>query len=273
MGRDRVLKTRLIPVHYLMNGRIVRSEGFRDFKVIGNPLGQLERLNAWKADELVYIDITRSGDHDLMRDDHFVKNLGDVVSILRAVARQVFMPLAFGGRIRAMEDVDAFIRNGADKVIVNSQAYREPDLVTRVARKYGSQAMIAGIDVKRLDGRLVLHIDQGRTPVDDDPADHARRLEDSGAGEILLNAIDRDGTARGYDIKAVAEIAGAVGIPVIACGGAGTFEHFGEVLDQTGAAAVAAGNIFHFTENAYRRAKRTLFERGYPVRYPYRRTP
>jgi len=267
-----MLKIRLIPVHYLMNGRIVRSEGFNDFKVIGNPLGQLERLNAWKADELVFIDITREGDHDLMRDDHQVKGLGDILSILGAVAQQVFMPLTFGGRIHSLEDVDRFIRHGADKVVINSQAHREPELITRVARKYGTQAMVAGLDVRReADGSWRVLMDQGRTVVGDDPAAYARRLQELGAGEILLNSIDRDGTARGFDLEAVSLVADAVRIPVIACGGAGRFEHFAEAIDRTAAAALAAGNLFHFTENAYRRAKRLLFERGYPVRYPYPR--
>ncbi|MGB0627584.1 MAG: imidazole glycerol phosphate synthase subunit HisF [Alphaproteobacteria bacterium] len=264
-----MLKTRIIPVLFLMNGLIVRSEGFREFKVIGNPINQLARLNDWLADELVYIDITREGDYDLRRDDMKLKGADDIVGILRQISEKAFMPLTFGGRIRAIEDVDAFIHNGADKVIINSQAYHQPGLVTQVAEKYGTQAMVVGIDVRREDGGHAMYVDQGRTRVDDDPLAYAREAEARGAGEIMLNSIDRDGSAEGYDTEIIRAMADVVGIPVIACGGVGTFEHFRPGIDKGGASAVAAGNIFHFTENAYKRAKRQLHRRGYNVRYPY----
>lgn len=264
-----MLKTRVIPVLFLMNGLIVRSEGFREFKVIGNPINQLERLNDWLADELVYIDITREGDYDLRRDDMKLKGETDVVGILRQISKRAFMPLTFGGRVTTVADVDNFIRNGADKVLINSQAYHRPGLVTEVAEKYGSQAMVAGIDVRREDDGHVMYVDQGRTPVPDDPVAYARRVEELGAGEIMLNSIDRDGSAEGYDTEIVAAVADAVSIPVIACGGVGTFEHFRPGIEKGRASAVAAGNVFHFTENAYKRAKRQLHRRGYNVRYPY----
>lgn len=264
-----MLKTRVIPVLYLMNGLIVRSEGFRQFKVIGNPINQLERLNDWLADELVYIDITREGEYDLRRDDIKHKGETDIVGILRQISKSAFMPLTFGGRIRTIDDVDNFIRNGADKVLINSQAFHSPELVTQVAEKYGSQAMVTGIDVKREGGGHVMYVDQGRMRVDDDPVDYARRAEDRGSGEIMLNSIDRDGSAEGYDTEIIRKITDAVSIPVIACGGVGTFEHFRPGIEEGKASAVAAGNIFHFTENAYKRAKTLLHKRGYAVRYPY----
>ena len=123
-----MLKVRVIPVLFLMNGLIVRSETFSDFKLIGNPINQLERLNDWLSDELVYIDITREGNYDLRRDDHKIKGDGDIVSILRLISKSAFMPLTFGGRITSIDDVDQFIRNGADKVLINSHAYRHPEL-------------------------------------------------------------------------------------------------------------------------------------------------
>jgi cyclase len=267
-----MLKTRVIPVLYLMNGLIVRSEGFNDFKVIGNPINELERLSEWLADEVVYLDITRDGDHDIRRSDHKVKDAGaDLISVLRAVARVAFMPLSFGGRVRTLEDVDAIIRNGADKVVICSQAYRAPELVTAAAHKYGAQAVVVGIDVKREEGAHVLYIDQGRTRLPDDPADHARRMVAAGAGEILLNAIDRDGAAEGYDTEIIARIADAVDVPVVACGGVGAFSDFVEGVKEGRASAVAAGNIFHFTEHSYKRAKQALRGAGIEVRYPWDR--
>jgi imidazole glycerol-phosphate synthase subunit HisF len=265
-----VLKIRVIPVLFLMNGLIVRSEGFAKFQIIGNPIDELERYSHWLADELVYVDITREGGHDIRREDHRVKSAGDdILAILRQIARSCFMPLTFGGRINSLEQVDAFIRNGADKVLINTAAHRNPALVTEVAETHGSQAMVAGIDVKRIDGAPVVHIDQGRTAVADGLADYARRLESLGAGEILVNSIDRDGAAEGYDLAALRIVAEAVSIPVVACGGVGGFGDFCEAVDEAGASAVAAGNVFHFTEHSYKRAKRTMRNRGLAVRYPY----
>lgn len=266
-----MLKIRVIPVLFLMNGLIVRSEEFRDFKVIGNPINELARYSEWQADELVYIDITREGDYDLRRSDHKIKmaTQTDVVGFLREISRAAFMPLTFGGRIATLEQVDQILHNGADKVIINSGVYRDPSLITRVADKYGSQAMMVGIDVKREGDRHVLYIDQGRTRVDDDPVDYARKVESLGAGEILVNSIDRDGTARGYDVAIIRKIADAVGVPVIACGGVGRFEDFRAGIAEAHASAVAAGNIFHFTEHSYKRAKKALRDKGFDVRYPY----
>ena len=264
-----MLKTRVIPVLFLMNGLIVRSENFSEFKVIGNPINQLERLNDWLADELIYIDITRSGNYDLRRDDMKLKGAKDVLGILRQISKTAFMPLTFGGRINSIKDVDKFIRNGADKVLINSQAYHQPELVSETARKYGSQALVIGLDVRRESGRHSMYVDQGRSRVDESPVDYARKAEERGAGEIMVKSIDRDGSADGYDTEIIRSVVEAVQIPVIACGGVGTFDHFRPGLDDGGATAVAAGNIFHFTEHAYKRAKMFLHRRGYNVRNPY----
>jgi len=264
-----MLKTRVIPVLFLMNGLIVRSEKFSEFKVIGNPLGELERYSEWLADELVYIDITRDGEFDIRRNDHKIKNIADKLDLLKAISRSAFMPLTFGGRITTIAEIDAYLQSGADKVVINSAAWRDPELVTAAARRHGSQAIVVGIDVLREDGKLVLCIDQGRTKLADDPVEHARRMEAVGAGEILLNSVDRDGTAEGYDLDAVRTIADAVRIPVIACGGAGAFGDFRDAVELGKASAVAAGNLFHFTEHSYKRAKKALRSHGFDVRYPY----
>ncbi len=261
-----MLKRRLIPCLFLKNGLIVRSESFTDFRELGNPIDQLKRLNDWNADEVIYVDITRSGEHDLKRDDLKVKRKSDIVDILQEIAKTSFMPLTFGGRIVNLFQVDTFIRNGADKIIINSGAYRNPGLISEVAGKYGSQAIVVGLDVKAERGRHVMYIDNGRTRVEDDPIKYAKKVEASGAGEIFLNSIDRDGKANGFDCISIQKIVQAVSIPVIACGGAGTFEDFVEVYEKTDVAAAAAGNIFNFTENAYVRAKKKLKERGASVR-------
>ena len=263
-----MLKKRLIPVLFLKNGLIVRSQEFRDFREFGNPINQLERLNDWQADELLYIDITREGEHDLKRDDHKVRFGPDPLEILRAISRQCFMPLTFGGRIRTFGDAARIITNGADKIVVNTAAYRTPGLIAEIARHYGNQCVVVGIDVKKTERGHRMFIDQGKEETGVLPEEWARRAADLGAGEIFVNSIDRDGTASGYDLEIIERIASAVPVPVIACGGAGRFEDFEEVMTNTCASAVAAGNIFNFTENAYRRAKKALLDAGLPVRAP-----
>lgn len=261
-----MLRRRLIPCLFLQNGLIVRSQEFQAFKQLGNPLNQLERLNDWDADELVYVDITRDGGYDLKRDDMKVKSRGDILSILRDIASRCFMPLTFGGRIRSIETVHQFIANGADKVVINSGAVAEPELITEVARTYGSQAMVVAVDVRREGDGHALYVDNGRTRVDRALDAWLHEATERGAGEIFINSIDRDGTAHGYDIPLIQHICKVVNVPVIACGGAGTFEDFIEVMAETEVSAVAAGNIFNFTENAYRQAKRVLRDAGVAVR-------
>lgn len=261
-----MLKKRIIPVLFLKNGLIVRSQEFYDFRELGNPIHQLQRLNDWLADEVVYINITREGAHDLKRDDQKIKSERDLLKILQAISKQCFMPLTFGGRISSFEDAAAFIANGADKVIVNSYAYRHPTLITDIAKHFGSQCVVVGVDVKRKEGGHRLYIDQGETSLDLSPMEWARKVADLGAGEIFLNSIDRDGTASGFDLEIIQKISDGVRIPVIACGGAGDARHFKEVLEKTNVSAIAAGNIFNFTENAYIRIKKELLQAHFPVK-------
>lgn len=265
-----MLKKRIIPVLFLKNGLIVRSQGFEDFREFGNPINQLQRLNDWMADELIYIDITRSGIHDLKRDDHKIQVAAGTVAILREISKESFMPLTFGGRIRDIGDAAALIANGADKIVVNTAAHRNPALIGEIAARFGSQACVVGIDVKCENGRHRVYLDQGTEPIEMSAVDLARRAQKAGAGEIFLNSIDRDGTANGFDLEIIDAVAKAVGIPLIACGGAGSYDDFEEVLSKTGASAVAAGNIFNFMENAYVRAKKQLVQAGLPVRPPHR---
>lgn len=262
-----MLKKRLIPVLFLKNGLIVRSEGFHDFREFGNPINQLERLNDLEADELIYVDITREGEHDLKRDDHKIRNASGTLDILKAISEQCFMPLTFGGRIKNFEDAAAFITHGADKILVNTAAYEnKAGVITRIASHFGSQCVVVGIDVKKIDGTDRMFIDQGKRMVAVSPVEWAKEAQDLGAGEIFLNSIDRDGSGNGYDLEIIEAVSKAVRIPVIACGGAGSFDDFIEVFQKTVASAVAAGNIFNFTENAYIRAKKELTLAGCPVR-------
>ncbi len=261
-----MLKTRLIPVLLLQNGLLVRSEEFSIHQVIGNPIYEVQRFNEWNVDELIYLDITRDDNYDVRRDDHKVKNLGDSLDILEAVSKTCFMPLTWGGRIRDVDDMRRIINGGADKVAVNSQAVRTPELITQGAELFGSQAIVVSVDARRHnDGRHEVFIDGGRTATGLDPAGWAREAEKRGAGEILVQSLDRDGTGRGYDLDLIRAVAEATTIPVIACSGIGRYEQYKEGV-AAGAAAVAAANIWHFKELSDRNGKRALARSGVNVR-------
>lgn len=261
-----MLKKRLIPVLLLQNGLLVRSEGFRIHQVIGNPIHEVERFNQWNVDELIYLDISRDDHYDLRRDDARIKNIGGPLEILDAVSKSCFMPLTWGGRIRTVEDMRLRFARGADKIAINSEAWRNPNLVTEGAKTFGNQAIVVSIDARRGDsGNHQVFIDGGRTPIGLTPEKWARQVEDLGAGEILLQSIDRDGSGRGYDLELISRVVDVTNIPIIALGGVGRFEDYAKGI-QSGASAVAAANIWHFKELADRAGKRALQRAGINVR-------
>jgi imidazole glycerol-phosphate synthase subunit HisF len=261
-----MLKNRLIPVLLLQNGLLVRSELFNIHQIIGNPIHEVQRFNQWSVDELIYLDISQNDTYDLRREDHKVKGLNDPLSILDEVSRTCFMPLTWGGRIRNLDDMRLRFSRGADKITINTSAVRNPELITQGAKVFGSQAIVVSIDVLRHeDGSAEVFIEGGRTPTGMKPADWAVRAEQCGAGEILLQSINRDGTGKGYDLDLIREVASATTIPVIACSGVGRYEQYAEGI-RAGASAVAAANIWHFKELSDRGGKRALAKAGVNVR-------
>ena len=261
-----MLKKRLIPVLLLRNGLLVRSERFTIHQVIGNPIYEVRRFNEWSVDELIYLDISSGEHYDLRRDDHKLKGLNDPLDILEAVSRTCFMPLTWGGRIRTIEDMRQRFLHGADKITINTAAARTPTLITEGARTFGSQAIVVSVDVVRHpEGRLEVCVDGGRTATGLHPVEWVREVEDRGAGEILLQSIDRDGTGQGYDLELIQQVSVATRIPVIACSGVGRYEHYADGV-RAGASAVAAANIRHFKELSDRGGKRALAKAGIPIR-------
>lgn len=261
-------RPRLIVCLLLKHGLIVRSEGFAIHQVIGNPMSTVRRLSDWNVDEVILLDISAGEEHDLRRDDLSMRYQDStVLSVLREVAEVCFMPLTFGGRIRTLQDIEGRLAAGADKCTINSQALRTPEIVTDAARRFGSQCIVVGIDARRRDhGTCEVFGDGGKRPTGLDPAAWARRAEALGAGEIFLNSIDRDGSAAGYDLDLIRDVADAVTIPVIACGGVGRYEDFASGVIEGGASAVAAANIFHFFELSYPLAKQACLDAGLPMR-------
>jgi cyclase len=249
-----MLARRIIPCLDVAGGRVVKGVHFESLRDAGDPVEQATRYDAQGADELVFLDISAS--HEARR---------TTLEMVGRVAESIFIPFTVGGGIRAVADAGAALRAGADKVSVNTAAVRDPSLVSRLAESFGTQCIVAAVDVKRSGGRLAVMVNGGREETPLEAIDWIRRLEALGAGEILLTSMDRDGTGAGYDLPLLTAASSAVSIPVIASGGAGRLEHLAEAL-EAGAHGVLAATIFHFEGSTLPEARAYLRERGYPVR-------
>ena len=261
-------KKRLIPILLLKNGWLVQSKLLREFKNLGNPITAVKRLSEWGCDELIYLDISRDDQYDLRRDDLNDANRHHIYEILDDVSKTVFMPITVGGKIRSISDIQERLKRGADKVAINTQALLKPEFITQAAKEFGSQCVVVSIDVKLVDGCYMVMLNWGQRPTGYNPVEWAVRCAKLGAGEILLNSIDRDGTKTGFDLELIRQVSEAVSIPVIAAGGAGDWPDFGQVLGQTQADGVAAANIFQHLDQSVYLAKKYLFDHNFNVRPP-----
>jgi cyclase len=261
-----MVKTRLIPVLFIKNGLIVRSEDFSYHQIIGNIVNEAHRYNEWNVDELIYIDISREGDYDSRRDDHKIKSVSSKDEIVQTIAQTCFMPLTFGGGIRTMEQVDFLIKNGADKITLNTGAIEHPELIKACAQKYGSQAVVLSVDYRIIEGKRTVFSAFGQTNTELDLYDWVAEGVKQGAGEVLITNIAHDGKACGYDIPTIGEVVERTSVPVIACGGAGDPYDFVDLAQETKVSGIAAGNWFHFVERSYPRAKALLKKNNVHVR-------
>jgi imidazole glycerol-phosphate synthase subunit HisF len=250
-----MLSKRLIACLDVRNGCVVKGVNFEGLRSAGDPAQLARRYNQEGIDEVVVLDVTAT-----------LEGRRAFEATIRAVSSELFIPLTVGGGIRTESDAAAAIDAGADKVGVNSAALADPTLLTRLSARYGSQAVVVAIDAKRVDGRLQVFSRSGSTPTPRDAVEWAVEAEARGAGEVLLTSIDRDGTRAGFDCELTAAVSRAVSIPVIASGGAGTFEHFTEVFKQGRADAALAASVFHYSEHAVAELKRHLRDGGIPVR-------
>lgn len=248
---------RIIPCLDVKNGRVVKGVNFVDLKDAGDPVEIAKAYDKAGADEVVFLDITASSDQR-----------GTVIDMVRKVAANVFIPFTVGGGIRTVDDFKMLLREGADKISINSSAINNPQLIGDAAQKFGSQCVVVAIDAKkRADGSgWNIYKNGGRIDVGIDAVEWAKKAESLGAGEILLTSMDCDGTKAGYDIELTRTIAESVGIPVIASGGAGTLEHFYDALTEGKADAALAASLFHYKELKIREVKEYLAGRNVPVR-------
>lgn len=250
-----MLAKRIIACLDVRDGAVVKGVNFSGLRQAGDPAALARRYNAEAVDELVILDITAT-----------LESRRALAETIGAVARELFIPLAVGGGIRCDEDADAAITAGADKVSVNTAALATPPLITRLADRYGSQAVVVAIDAKRVGGGYAVFARSGQAGTGRDAIEWAREAESRGAGEILLTSIDRDGTKSGFDCPLTAAVSSAVSIPVIASGGAGTLDDFVEVFTTGRADAALAASIFHYAETNVHALKVHLQQRGIPVR-------
>ena len=251
-----MLTKRIIPCLDVTGGRVVKGTKFLELRDAGDPVECAKAYDAQGADELVFLDITASSD-----------NRNTMVEVVERTASECFMPLTVGGGIRTVEDMNVMLRAGADKVSINTSAIQRPELVREGAERFGSQCIVVAIDARRRpEGGWTVYTHGGRNPTELEAVAWAKRVEELGAGEILLTSMDADGTKAGYDMDLVRSVSEAVNIPVIASGGAGKLEHMADVLQSAGADAVLAASIFHFGEYTVGDVKKFLAERGVPVR-------
>lgn len=254
-----MLAKRVIPCLDVHQGRVVKGTNFLNLRDAGDPVLIAQRYEAEGADELVFLDITAS--HE---------DRGIMLDVVSRTAEQVFMPLTVGGGIRTLEDIRALLQAGCDKVSINSTACRNPEFVRQAAERFGSQCIVVNIDPKRVlkDGKEFweVHINGGRLPTGLEAVAWARRVEELGAGEIVLTSMDRDGTKDGYDLPITSAVSDAVEIPVVASGGAGAPIHLVDAIKIGKADAVLAASIFHFGEFTIAETKKLMAEHGVPVR-------
>jgi len=250
-----MLTKRIIACMDVRDGQVVKGVQFQQLRHAGDPAELARRYNVEGIDEVVVLDITAT-----------LETRQALARTIRAVASEIFLPLTVGGGIRTEEDAAAVVDAGADKVSLNTAALRQPALITTLAERYGSQAVIVAIDAKRRDNGYAVYVRSGTSDAARDAVEWAREAESRGAGEILLTSMDRDGTRSGFDCEMTAAVSDAVNIPVIASGGAGDIQHFADVFTAGHADAALAASIFHYADTSVTSLKQFLRGQGIPVR-------
>lgn len=244
-----MIKKRIIPVQLLINNRLVKTVNFDSYRDVGNPVTSSKVYCSQDTDELVFLNINREK-----------RNVDELIPLIKKVSEVCFMPLSIGGGINCLEDAEKLIRNGADKIVINSICYSNPNIITEIADKFGRQAVVVSIDVRfnSCKKKYELYSNCGRKYENIILEDHIKKATELGAGEIFINSIDRDGTMIGYDINLIKEVMEYASIPVIACGGSGNFEQLKDAFVETDVSALGCGSVFNFGDNNPIRAKAFL---------------
>ena len=250
-----MLTKRIIPCLDIKNGRTVKGVNFVDLKDAGDPVELAKKYAETGADELVFLDISATEERR-----------ATLIDLVRKVAAAINIPFTVGGGISSVADVDVLLRNGADKISINSSAVKNPNLINKIAAKYGSQCVVVAIDAKQIDGNWIVHLVGGKVPTELNLFDWAKEVEQRGAGEILFTSMNNDGTKNGFANEALAKLSEIVNIPIIASGGAGTMEHFAETFINGNADAALAASVFHYQEIEIPALKQFLKNQNIAVR-------
>ena len=249
-----MLKKRIIPCLDVKNGRVVKGINFVDLKDAGDPVEQAKIYSNSGADEICFLDITASNE-----------NRNTIYNVVDRTSKNCFVPLTVGGGVRSVEDISKLLNCGADKVSINTAAVQNPEVIEESSKKFGSQCIVVAIDAKRNGENWEIYTHGGRNPTGINAIEFALKMENCGAGELLVTSMDKDGTQSGYDIELMKIISSNVNIPVIASGGVGTLEHLAEGI-KSGASAVLAASIFHYGTYSVKEAKQYLASKDIPVR-------
>ena len=250
-----MLKNRIIPCWDVKNGRVVKGINFVDLKDAGDPVEQAKIYSDGGADEICFLDITASNE-----------NRDTIYDVVERTSKKCFVPLTVGGGVRGVKDINKLLNCGADKVSINTAAVQNPEMITESSKKFGSQCIVVAIDAKKNGNKWEVFTHGGRNNTSVDAIEFAKKMEDNGAGELLVTSMDRDGTQIGYDNDLMFEISSTVNIPVIASGGVGNLDHLVDGIRLGNASAVLAASIFHYGSYSINEAKQYLNSKGIPVR-------
>jgi len=250
-----MLKNRIIPCLDVKNGRVVKGINFVDLKDAGDPVEQAKIYSDGGADEICFLDITASNE-----------NRDTIYDVVERTSKKCFVPLTVGGGVRNVDDISKLLNCGADKVSINTAAVQNSEVIIESSRKYGSQCIVVAIDAKKNNNKWEIFTHGGRNHTGIDAIEFAKKMEDSGAGELLITSMDRDGTQKGYDVELMSNISSTVNIPIIASGGVGNLDHLVEGIKLGNASAVLAASIFHYGTYSIMQAKEYLDLKGIPVR-------
>lgn len=262
-----MLKKRLIPVLLLKEGMLVQSKEFKLYRPVGNPFIAIEYFNRWEVDEIIFLDITHNQQYQQGRLDINLRNFEKLSQYTEYISEKCFVPLTVGGGIRTIQDIRLLLLSGADKISINTQAVKNPLFITEASRTFGKQCIVISIDVKKNQkGTYEVFTSYGKEATGLNPLYWSKEVVKRGAGEILLQSLDKDGTLLGYDINLIRMIADVVDVPIIACSGVGSWQHLVEGVRDGHAQAVAAANIFHYTEHSTKHAKVYMRQAGIDVR-------
>ena len=260
-------KRRLIPLILIKNGIVVQSRNFNEFQKIGMPKTSVKRCSEWGSDELILLDISRENKYNSRDDLNFVKN-NNFIDIVLDISKSCFMPITVGGKVRSLQDIENYLISGADKVAINTSAVLNPKFLDLASKRFGSQCIVNSVDVKLINDRYVICINNGSEITSYELKEWLKISEQNGTGEILINSIDNDGRGDGFDLNLIDLVESNTNVPIICCGGAGRFEHFLEVAEKTNVDGIAAANFFQHVDQSVFLTKKFLYEKNFNFREP-----